>query len=93
MKRVIYKYPIHVRACTIDLPTSDFKVVCVREQNNVPTIWIELTISDVNLPLYKPGELGVYIFGTGEEIPAIPDLIYAGTCFTGRNVWHVYTRK
>jgi hypothetical protein len=81
--KTIYKYPLHVNFCTIDLP-KDSKVVCVHEQNLVPTLWIELETS--NEMAFET----FFICGTGQQLPE--DGKHVGTCFIGPNVWHVYQK-
>lgn len=80
--KVIYKYPLEVDVCTIELPVF-CKVVCVHEQNGVPTLWIE---QDTKL---RTVDTTFYVVGTGQELP---DAAYVGTCFIGSYVWHVYKK-
>lgn len=81
--KTIYKYPLEVNVCTIDLPIGS-KVVCVHEQNNVPTLWVE---QNTSLPL---DQCKFCVVATGHAIPE--DGIHIGTCFIGPNVWHVYQK-
>jgi hypothetical protein len=79
--KTVYKYPLEVNVCTIDLPI-DSKVVCVHEQNSVPTLWIEHDTT-------KPSkEFSFCVVATGGHIPN--DWEHIGTCFIGNYVWHVY---
>lgn len=82
--KVIYKYPLHVHFCTIDLP-KESKVVCVHEQNLVPTLWIEIDTSK------GPSLETFFVCGTGQQAPE--DGHHVGTCFIGPNVWHVYQKN
>lgn len=81
--KIIYKYPLEVQACTIDLPEGS-KVVCVHEQNIVPTIWVEQDLSRDKI------EYRFTVIPTGTHFPEVGDHI--GTCFIGPNVWHVYLK-
>ena len=75
--KTIYKYPLEVDVCTIELPV-DSKVICVREQNNVPTVWIEQT------PDVSKAECMFYVVPTGGQVPV--GTFYVGTCFIGAYV-------
>jgi hypothetical protein len=77
----IWKFPFVDPAQPLELPRSS-AVLHVREQGGVPTIWAEV---DPSGPTHPP-RLFV-IAGTGHDAP---DGDYAGTCFCGPFVWHVY---
>lgn len=82
--KVIYKYPLEVCACTIDLPVFS-KIVCVHEQNYTPTLWIEQD------PNAAKEAITFFVCGTGESIPGNSN--HVGTCFIGSYVWHVYQKN
>jgi len=81
--KTIYKYNLEVTVCTIELPIGS-KVVCVHEQNLVPTIWVEQETTKLKT------DFMFCVVGTGQSIPE--DGFYIGTCFIGPNVWHVYQK-
>jgi hypothetical protein len=81
--KTIYKYPLAVTACTIDLPVGS-KVICVHEQNGVPTLWVEQN------PSLETDAFTFAVIGTGRPVPE--DGEHIGTCFIGQNVWHVYKK-
>lgn len=82
--KIIYKYPLEINICTIELPIGS-RVVCVHEQNLVPTIWVEQDLSK-----YKT-DFMFCVIPTGGQIPE--DGHHIGTAFIGPNVWHVYQRN
>lgn len=84
MNTFIYKYSLNVSPFVIEL-TTDFKVICVHEQNNKPTIWIEVNPDNEKISVQW------FIVPTGSIIPKMS--IHVGTCFIGPNVWHIYRRK
>jgi hypothetical protein len=79
--KTIYKYPLEVNVCKIELPLGS-RVVCVHEQNNTPTLWIEQDPSNSKM------DCKFAVIGTGRPVPE--DGRYIGSCFIGPNVWHVY---
>lgn len=81
--KVVYKYPLEVNVCTIALPEGS-KVVCVHEQNLVPTIWVEQETSNY------PKDYMFCVVPTGGQVPM--DGKHIGTAFIGPNVWHVYQK-
>ena len=81
MNSIIYKYQLEVNECVIELPVH-FKVVCVHEQNGVPTLWIEQNQNANKISIRW------HVVGTGQEIPSYST--HEGTCFIGSYVWHIY---
>jgi hypothetical protein len=79
--KVIYKYKLEVNACVIELPMLS-RVVCVNEQEGVPTIWVEQDLNNT------PHDVKFVAIGTGGIVP--DGFRYMGTCFIRDYVWHVY---
>lgn len=85
--RTIYKYPLAIvdNAQSIRAP-AEARVVHVDNQNERPTLWMEVDDS-------RPNERRTFVVvvGTGAPVPAEP-AAHVGTVLTagGGYVWHVY---
>lgn len=82
--KIIYKYPLELNVCTIELPKNS-KVICVHEQNLIPTLWIEHDMYE------EKKDFMFAVVATGQYPPE--DGKHIGTCFIGPNVWHVYQKN
>lgn len=82
--RKVFKYQLEITEETqkISVPGGG-KAIVVREQDGLPTLWIEVFDN------HEPIERYFRIYGTGWEIN--PSWTYVGSAFIGPFVWHVYT--
>ena len=92
--RTVWKYPLVITdKQTFTIPIRS-KILCVKEQGGVPTIWVEV---DSKYP--QTDELIVYIVGTGNEITfdtnymESPDYLDSVVMKASGYVWHVYYKQ
>jgi hypothetical protein len=79
--RTVYKYQFGLEGKVLPLPVGS-KVVCVGQQEERITVWIEQDIEK------DPYDFHFYIVPTGSDVPF--GTFYVGTSFIGPFVWHIY---
>lgn len=84
--RTIYKYTLEVvdEVQTFFTVPKGAKILCVQEQHNRPTLWMEVDTAA------ETEQRHFVIFGTGEELPEGGERNYIHSVQIGGYVWHVY---
>lgn len=87
MQRKVWKYPLKVQDAAQNLMVPHGgKIVHVANQNNTPTLWIEVNSNHVD------EQRTFRMFGTGHPIePAFWE--HVGSCIITPFVWHIYEWK
>lgn len=81
----IYKYPAPIQATfTLLLYDGYIKFLTVQLQKEEPFIWVKVDTSK------QRREFEIYVFGTGNPIPADENFHYIGTIQKYNGVWHYF---
>jgi hypothetical protein len=79
--KTIYKYPLHSKDCTLQLPKGA-EILTVQLQNEIPTLWALVN------PMTVTEERHICIVGTGWDVE--DTMKYITTYMDGYFVWHAF---
>ena len=85
--KTIHKFPLNFSFKTSDtvLMPAHAKILCVQMQNDVPTLWAEVSSANKTVPRHFLSMGTGWVIEEGAE-----SMTYIGTVQAGIFVWHVY---